>query len=116
VKQDIQSLCKSGEVLQRDLDMQRRPVCSLSSKTALARRPLTPSAAVEPAAAFRSDSIEAMLGKILSQADAADGECKLCDDDDDGGGGGGGGGDDDDDDDAYDDDYSSRVVKWCAQA
>ena len=78
VKQDIQSLCKSAEVLQRDLDMKRRPVSSLSAKSTLTRRPLTPSTAAESCAAFRSDGIEASLVKILSQADAADGEFKLC--------------------------------------
>ena len=81
VKHDIHSLCKSAEVLQRDLDMQRRPSSSLSAKSALARRPITPSAAGETIAhppPFRSDGIEASLGKILAQADAADGACKLC--------------------------------------
>jgi hypothetical protein len=73
IKQDIQSVCRCAEALQRDLDMQRRPACSLPAKSSLARRPLTPSAAADPGVAFRSDSIEASLSKILSSADASDG-------------------------------------------
>jgi hypothetical protein len=73
LKQDIVSVCKAAEVLQRDVDMQRRPASSLVAKNALARRPLTPSAAAEPGGAFRSDGIDASLAKILAAADAGDG-------------------------------------------
>ena len=74
VKQDIASVCTAAQLLQRDLDMQRRPASSLVAKNALARRPLTPSAAAEPSAAFRSDGIDASLAKILAAADSGDGE------------------------------------------
>jgi hypothetical protein len=73
LKHDIHSVCKAADALQRDLDMQRRPTSNLAAKNALARRPLTPSAAAEPNAAFRSDAIESGLSKILSAADVADG-------------------------------------------
>jgi hypothetical protein len=73
LKHDIQSVCKAAEVLQRDFDMQRRPASSLTTKNALARRPLTPSAAAEPASAFRSDCIDAALCKLLAASEAADG-------------------------------------------
>jgi hypothetical protein len=77
LKHDIQSVCKAAEVLQRDLDMQRRPASSMAAKNALARRPLTPSAAAEPSASFRSDGIDASLSKILALAEAGDGGSRV---------------------------------------
>ena len=77
LKHDIHSVCKAADALQRDLDMQRRPTSNLAAKNALARRPLTPSAAAEPNAAFRSETIESGLSKILSAADVADGATHL---------------------------------------
>jgi hypothetical protein len=76
IKSDIHGVCRAAEALQRDLDMQRRPASNLSAKNALARRPLTPSAAAEPGVTFRSDSIEAALSKVLSSAES-DGMLKL---------------------------------------
>jgi hypothetical protein len=77
LKLDIQSVCKAAEVLQRDVDMQRRPASSLTMKNALARRPLTPSAAADTGAAFCSDGIDASLSKILTTSDGTDGMLQL---------------------------------------